>query len=401
MSSSSDRTVRPSAARRSRRAALGELLPPRGERRRASGERSPSRPDAREQRAIDLELPLPRRATARATSPRSRRPSRPSAPAVAPTRRSATRRSWSPSGSRAPRGLARAVDRASRAASRARPGSRTGALLYGHERKPALHAPFTPSSRAFRRPRARMRRPCGRSPPSTSARTASSCSSRTSRTTASLEVLLREKAMVRLGSETLARAGSRPRRSRRAPRRSSTSSSSPAAPAPRSSGPSRPAPCGRRPTRTSSSRPSRSGPGVNVDVISGEEEARLINLAVRSEFPARQDPLFLIDIGGGSTEFVISDGSRVLLTESLPARRRAARRPVRAQRPAVRQGPAGHEEGDPRRGQARGRGRPQDGLQDVRRLLRHDPVAVARPRGRGPRPGAEPDGPPDADPRAA
>ena len=58
--------------------------------------------------------------------------------------------------------------------------------------------------------------------------------------------------------------------------------------------------------------------GVRVEVISGEEEARLINLGLRSEFPASQDPLFLIDIGGGSTEIVISDGSRVLLTESLP-----------------------------------------------------------------------------------
>jgi exopolyphosphatase/guanosine-5'-triphosphate,3'-diphosphate pyrophosphatase len=58
--------------------------------------------------------------------------------------------------------------------------------------------------------------------------------------------------------------------------------------------------------------------GVTVDVVSGEEEARLINLGVRSEFPARFDPLFLIDIGGGSTEFVISEGSRVKLTESLP-----------------------------------------------------------------------------------
>jgi exopolyphosphatase / guanosine-5'-triphosphate,3'-diphosphate pyrophosphatase len=58
--------------------------------------------------------------------------------------------------------------------------------------------------------------------------------------------------------------------------------------------------------------------GVTVEVISGEEEARLINLAVRSEFPSRFDPLFMVDIGGGSTEFVVSNGSRVLLTESLP-----------------------------------------------------------------------------------
>jgi exopolyphosphatase/guanosine-5'-triphosphate,3'-diphosphate pyrophosphatase len=58
--------------------------------------------------------------------------------------------------------------------------------------------------------------------------------------------------------------------------------------------------------------------GIAVDVVSGEEEARLINLGVRSEFPLRFDPLFLIDIGGGSTEFVVSEGSRVRLTESLP-----------------------------------------------------------------------------------
>jgi exopolyphosphatase/guanosine-5'-triphosphate,3'-diphosphate pyrophosphatase len=57
--------------------------------------------------------------------------------------------------------------------------------------------------------------------------------------------------------------------------------------------------------------------GVSVDVISGEEEARLIHLGARSEFPERLDPIFLVDIGGGSTEFVISKGARVLLTESL------------------------------------------------------------------------------------
>ena len=58
--------------------------------------------------------------------------------------------------------------------------------------------------------------------------------------------------------------------------------------------------------------------GVAVEVISGEEEARLINLASRSEFSADLDPLLMIDVGGGSTEFVVSRGSRVLLTESVP-----------------------------------------------------------------------------------
>ena len=57
--------------------------------------------------------------------------------------------------------------------------------------------------------------------------------------------------------------------------------------------------------------------GVDVEVISGEEEARLITLAVRSEFPESCDPLFLVDIGGGSTELVVSEGDRVLFAESV------------------------------------------------------------------------------------
>ncbi|MGH9442408.1 MAG: HD domain-containing protein [Thermoanaerobaculia bacterium] len=61
----------------------------------------------------------------------------------------------------------------------------------------------------------------------------------------------------------------------------------------------------------------RSRCGIDVEVISGEEEARLITLAVRSEFPASCDPLLLIDIGGGSTELVVSDGNRVLSAESV------------------------------------------------------------------------------------
>jgi exopolyphosphatase/guanosine-5'-triphosphate,3'-diphosphate pyrophosphatase len=129
--------------------------------------------------------------------------------------------------------------------------------------------------------------------------------------------------------------------------------------------------------------------GVRVDVISGEEEARLINLAVRSEFPATNDPLFLVDIGGGSTEFVVSNGTRVLLTESLPLGVvRLNDRHAKSDPPSDR----------PRR-QARRPGGPQEGVQDLRRLVGHDPVAVARARGGGPRPRAEPDGAPDADPR--
>jgi exopolyphosphatase/guanosine-5'-triphosphate,3'-diphosphate pyrophosphatase len=58
--------------------------------------------------------------------------------------------------------------------------------------------------------------------------------------------------------------------------------------------------------------------GVSVDVISGEEEARLIHLAARSEFPLQLDPLLVLDIGGGSSELIVSRGERVLLSESIP-----------------------------------------------------------------------------------
>jgi exopolyphosphatase / guanosine-5'-triphosphate,3'-diphosphate pyrophosphatase len=57
--------------------------------------------------------------------------------------------------------------------------------------------------------------------------------------------------------------------------------------------------------------------GVSVEVLSGEEEARLITLALRSEFPASYDPIFVIDIGGGSTELVVSRGEEILFAESL------------------------------------------------------------------------------------
>lgn len=56
--------------------------------------------------------------------------------------------------------------------------------------------------------------------------------------------------------------------------------------------------------------------GVSLEIISGEEEARLIHLAARSEFPAEMDPLLVIDVGGGSTELVVSRRGRVVVNES-------------------------------------------------------------------------------------
>jgi len=133
-----------------------------------------------------------------------------------------------------------------------------------------------------------------------------------------LDVVLREKAMVRLGSETL-------RTGRLTPEAIEAGVSTVEHLAKLAAGSGAEvvrtvATCAVREAANSDEFVAavRKRTGLRVDVISGEEEARLINLAVRSEFPASNDPLFLVDIGGGSTEFVVSNGSRVLLTESLP-----------------------------------------------------------------------------------
>ena len=53
-----------------------------------------------------------------------------------------------------------------------------------------------------------------------------------------------------------------------------------------------------------------------IEVIAGREEARLIYLGV-SHTNASSDKRLVIDIGGGSTEFIIGQGFDPLLTESL------------------------------------------------------------------------------------
>lgn len=56
--------------------------------------------------------------------------------------------------------------------------------------------------------------------------------------------------------------------------------------------------------------------GVDVDVITGDEEARLSASGVRSGLETPQ-PVLVIDIGGGSTELVLVDGGEVLHATSL------------------------------------------------------------------------------------
>ena len=57
--------------------------------------------------------------------------------------------------------------------------------------------------------------------------------------------------------------------------------------------------------------------GFPIDVIGGHEEARLIYLGVAHELPRSLDPRLVVDIGGGSTEFIIGRGLEPERLESL------------------------------------------------------------------------------------
>jgi len=57
--------------------------------------------------------------------------------------------------------------------------------------------------------------------------------------------------------------------------------------------------------------------GCGIDIIAGREEARLIYLGVIQGVAGHEDRRLVIDIGGGSTELVIGQGSRPLEMESL------------------------------------------------------------------------------------
>lgn len=58
--------------------------------------------------------------------------------------------------------------------------------------------------------------------------------------------------------------------------------------------------------------------GFPIEVIAGREEARLIYLGAAQTLPSDNRQRLVIDIGGGSTEFIIGRKFQPLLTESLP-----------------------------------------------------------------------------------
>ncbi len=58
--------------------------------------------------------------------------------------------------------------------------------------------------------------------------------------------------------------------------------------------------------------------GAPVEVISGQEEARLIELGVRSQWPHPSERFMIVDIGGGSAEIIISESSGMKQAFSKP-----------------------------------------------------------------------------------
>ncbi len=56
--------------------------------------------------------------------------------------------------------------------------------------------------------------------------------------------------------------------------------------------------------------------GLNIRVVSAREEARLIYLGVRHEVDLRSSPNLIVDIGGGSVEFIVADRHKASLLES-------------------------------------------------------------------------------------
>jgi exopolyphosphatase/guanosine-5'-triphosphate,3'-diphosphate pyrophosphatase len=55
---------------------------------------------------------------------------------------------------------------------------------------------------------------------------------------------------------------------------------------------------------------------LHIRVVSAKEEARLIYLAVRHAFPLGKLPALMVDIGGGSVEFIVGDKEKAILLES-------------------------------------------------------------------------------------
>ena len=57
--------------------------------------------------------------------------------------------------------------------------------------------------------------------------------------------------------------------------------------------------------------------GLRLEILDGNEEARLIHLGVVNGYPLYDRVACIVDIGGGSTEFVVADGDQPYLVDSV------------------------------------------------------------------------------------
>lgn len=58
--------------------------------------------------------------------------------------------------------------------------------------------------------------------------------------------------------------------------------------------------------------------GTQVEIISGQEEARLIHLGVQSRWPHTRERILVVDVGGGSAELILSDAGQLVTAFSKP-----------------------------------------------------------------------------------
>ena len=56
--------------------------------------------------------------------------------------------------------------------------------------------------------------------------------------------------------------------------------------------------------------------GITIKIVTAKDEARLIYLGVRHAIELGTQPHFIVDLGGGSVEFIVGDASKPLLLES-------------------------------------------------------------------------------------
>jgi len=57
---------------------------------------------------------------------------------------------------------------------------------------------------------------------------------------------------------------------------------------------------------------------ISLQKVSGDEEAELIYLGVRQAVNLHQQPVLIMDIGGGSTEFIIANHEKIFWKQSFP-----------------------------------------------------------------------------------